>query len=408
MNCRYCGYKIPDGELYCEQCGKEVQIVPDYNPLDDVLAAQIKGSIDGSEAPLDNYEYKKVEEERRRYAQTTGRSRTSRNMHTSRTGDRNVPDAEQRRRQAEKKRARKRKRRIRAAIILGIFLLLFIILGIVFYQTSYTGLTAKGNKATSNREFEKAEGYYKKAIAKKPKKPAAYTGLSKVYIEQDNIDGAETLFLDAIDKYPDTIDLYEACIQFYVDTKQESEVSALLDDAPEKIRTELKVYVSGQPEFSLDDSVTYDDVQELSLSSSGKAIYYTTDGSQPTTASTKYTEPILLEEGETIVSAISVNKKGIPSLAAVNTYLIELPIEDAPAVTPSTGQYSKATQITVQVPEGYTAYYTLDKTDPTTASAKYEGPIDMPQGTTIIKVVLVNAKGRTSGITTRNYDLVLE
>ena len=57
MKCRYCGHDIPDGILYCEQCGKEVRIVPDYNPLDDVLAAQIKGSIDGTERPLDDYEY---------------------------------------------------------------------------------------------------------------------------------------------------------------------------------------------------------------------------------------------------------------------------------------------------------------------------------------------------------------
>ena len=33
MRCRYCGQRIPEGELYCRHCGKEVRIVPDYNPL---------------------------------------------------------------------------------------------------------------------------------------------------------------------------------------------------------------------------------------------------------------------------------------------------------------------------------------------------------------------------------------
>ena len=47
MRCRYCGQRIPEGELYCRHCGKEVRIVPDYNPLDDMLTAQIKGAIDG-------------------------------------------------------------------------------------------------------------------------------------------------------------------------------------------------------------------------------------------------------------------------------------------------------------------------------------------------------------------------
>ena len=59
MRCTNCGCEIPDGQLYCKRCGKEIRIVPDYNPLDDVLAAQVKGGIDGGERPLDDYDYEK-------------------------------------------------------------------------------------------------------------------------------------------------------------------------------------------------------------------------------------------------------------------------------------------------------------------------------------------------------------
>lgn len=45
MKCRYCGRQIPEGMLYCEYCGNEVRIVPDYNPLDEMLAEQVKVSI---------------------------------------------------------------------------------------------------------------------------------------------------------------------------------------------------------------------------------------------------------------------------------------------------------------------------------------------------------------------------
>ena len=93
----------------------------------------------------------------------------------------------------------------------------------------------------------------------------------------------------------------------------------------------------------------------------------------------------------------------MPSAIGKKTYTVEFPVEDAPAVSPSTGQYDEAVPIEVKVPEGYTAYYTTDGTDPTTASTKYTGPIDMPKGETLFKVVLVNGKGRMSGITTRNY-----
>ena len=92
----------------------------------------------------------------------------------------------------------------------------------------------------------------------------------------------------------------------------------------------------------------------------------------------------------------------MPSAIGKKTYTVEFPVEDAPAVSPSTGQYDEAVPIEVKVPEGYTAYYTTDGTDPTTASTKYTGPIDMPKGETLFKVVLVNGNGRMSGITTRN------
>lgn len=437
MKCRYCGHDIPDGILYCEQCGREVQIVPDYNPLDDVLAAQIRGSIDGTDSPLDDYEYKTSSMNRQRdtqgrrntgsgrntaYGRNTGSGRNTnpgrntsarRNTNAGRrtgtgktsqsTGD--MRDREQRRRQAERRKALKRKKRKRALIMLGVAVVLIGVLSFVLYQNSYAGQINKGNKAVQESDYNLAESYYKKAVKKKPKRAEAYSALAKVYTAQNEQDEAEDIFLTAIDKYPDNVDIHKACIQFYIDTKQETEISVLMDEASDTVRKQLKEYISKVPEFSLESEEPFDDVQQLTLTSKGEAIYYTTDGSEPTTGSTKYTEPIQIGEGETKVSAISVNKKGIPSLVESKTYIVELPIEDAPAVTPSTGQYDTPTQITIDVPEGYEAYYTTDKSDPTTESTKYTGPIDMPQGTTILKAVLVNGKGRMSGVTTRNYEL---
>ena len=66
---------------------------------------------------------------------------------------------------------------------------------------------------------------------------------------------------------------------------------------------------STEPVFSLDDG-KYSEVQEVTLSASGEAIYYTTDGTNPTSSSTKYTEPILLnEEGKTQIKAIAITKR---------------------------------------------------------------------------------------------------
>ena len=72
MRCRYCGQRIPEGELYCRHCGKEVRIVPDYNPLDDMLTAQIKGAIDS-----DGYEDEMYYSRPSRNRDAAGRSTTA-------------------------------------------------------------------------------------------------------------------------------------------------------------------------------------------------------------------------------------------------------------------------------------------------------------------------------------------
>ena len=48
MKCLHCGANIPDDQVICPECGAEVQIVPDYNPLEDVLAREVKGSVEGA------------------------------------------------------------------------------------------------------------------------------------------------------------------------------------------------------------------------------------------------------------------------------------------------------------------------------------------------------------------------
>lgn len=36
MKCQRCGAEIPDDKIYCEKCGTAVQMVPDYNPAEDI------------------------------------------------------------------------------------------------------------------------------------------------------------------------------------------------------------------------------------------------------------------------------------------------------------------------------------------------------------------------------------
>lgn len=488
MRCTHCGAIIPDDMLYCPECGMEVQIVPDYNPLEDVLAQEVKGSIEDatrqirtddirryrregtreysnstrvlSQGELDEIRAKRAEalrQSRQAGRNTTGnmrqggRSTTGNMRQTSRSTTGNMrqssrgttgnmrqgstgnmqrarkdtasmqrqatgmihqrSEAEEKRRQQIARKKRLAKRRRQRALIIVLFLLILVgASAFVYYQNSYEGQIRKGNQALLSSDYSLAETYYNKAIAKNSSKAEAYTGLSKVFSQQDDLEGAEAVFTAAIASQPSNVELYKAAIQFYEESKQPLKISELLADCEyDEVLKGVKDYVSSAPEFSLEEG-DYEEVQQVTLSSPEKGtIYYTDDGSAPDTSSKKYTEPILLKDGTNVIKAISVNKKKIPSLSASRTYKIEIPIEDAPSVTPSTGQYESATQITITVPEGYTAFYTMDNTDPTDPAVtpqEYTGPIDMPEGQTMFTAVLrSNNSGRYTQLTKRNYVL---
>nr|WP_294468926.1 chitobiase/beta-hexosaminidase C-terminal domain-containing protein [uncultured Sellimonas sp.] len=322
-------------------------------------------------------------------------------------GDRLSEEEIRRRRKRAKAERMRRKRRLRRLLILAMILILAAIIGIavLIYRNTYTGVVNQGKRAEVNGNDTKAEALYLRAIDKNGEKAEAYFRLADLYHSQNQDEKADALFQKAVDEYPDSIGVYRAAVEYYEDAEQTEKISRILSICTnEQILTELKDYVAKIPEFSLDEDKVYDNVQELTLSSEEEGtIYYTLDGSEATVDSTKYTEPIQLnQEGETTVRAIFVNKKGIESVEVQKTYTIQFPVADAPAVSPTTGQYSEPVNVEVQVPDGYTAYYTLDGTEPTDQSIQYTGAFAIYEDTEL-NVVLIDGNGKKSEITTRKY-----
>ena len=377
MICIHCGADIPDGEVVCPRCGTAVQIVPDYNPLEDVLAREVRGSVEGATRQiqtddirryrrgnvsqnvnatrvLSQNEMSRLREERRNAVrrgqggapgQSLRRNTGEQERIRRSTGEmRRRQDTEELRRDRRQKRLEAAKRKRRNLLIALFCILALIVAGIyIAYQNSYTGMVKKGYKALQTRDYAAAERYFDRAIIKDKSKSEAYTGYAEIYIDQDDLDGAEQVFLSAIETQPTNVNLYQAAIDFYMDTEQPAKISALLKDCEDsKVLASVSDYISVAPDFTPDEG-TYSEVQEITLSSSTKGeIYYTLDGSEPTAETgIKYTEPVLLQtEGQIEMKAIVVNGKGIPSVTASKKYNIEFPIEDAPAVTPSTAQCS--------------------------------------------------------------------
>lgn len=378
MKCSVCGAELKEGALYCEACGAEVRIVPDYNPLDEVLTAHVRGEIEGR--------FDDEPEERERVRRTTPASGKGKR---------------------KKKRKEKKKKML---IILGI-LLGTMLIGLIVFRGSYGGLIQRGNNAIEDKRYNAAYKYFQEASEKNEKKPEAYTGMAKVYLLQDSPEEAENVFTTQLAAQPDNAAIYLAAAQFYIDTQQTSKIPVMLDSCSEEsVLSEMADYIVEPPTFSLDDG-TYEEVQKLEISSEeGNDIYYTLDESNPTVEkSTKYGEEIELDEKEWVVKAICVNEKGIPSLPVTRKTTVELPISDPPAVSPSSGLYEEKMDITIQVPEGFTAYYVFGSTEPTEENwTVYEGPISMPEGNKIFSAILMeNDTGKKSAATVRNYDLKL-
>ena len=415
MICRHCGANFPDDLVVCPECGAEVQIVPDYNPLDDVLAREVRGSVEGATRQIQTEDIRRyrrgssdqnvnatrvlrqdemdrIRRDLRSGAEKQGTDGSRRNTDEMRSQRQSAGNSQRQRqstdelrrsrqntgelkRQRQQKRLEAAKRKRRNLLITMFAVLALIIAGIVVvYQNSYTGMIRKGYNAIQTRDYTAAARYFDRAIVKDRSRVEAYVGHAEVYIDQEDLDGAEDVYLSAIETQPTNERLYQAAIDFYMDTEQPEKIAVLLQNCEdETVLNAVSDYISSAPQFSPKEG-TYSEVQEITITSdTGGDIYYTLDGTDPTAETgTKYTEPVLLQnEGATEIRAVAMNSRGIPSVITSGRYTIEFPIVDAPAVTPSTGQYSQPEQITITVPEGYTAYYTMDGTTPTTSSTQY-------------------------------------
>lgn len=123
-------------------------------------------------------------------------------------------------------------------------------------------------------------------------------------------------------------------------------------------------------------------------------VYYTTDGSTPTSDSTAYSEPFTVN-ATTTVKAIAI-KDGVASDVASKT-LTKLAAPTISGTTP----FSETTSVTMTGPEGATIHYTTDGSTPTSASTAYSEAVTL-SATTTVKAVAVKS-GVTSAAASKKF-----
>jgi len=152
------------------------------------------------------------------------------------------------------------------------------------------------------------------------------------------------------------------------------------------------------PVFSL-ASGTFNTPQSLTITDStpGSTIYYTTNGSTPTTSSTAYTGAITVGATETVKATAIAPGYNISGVTSVPYTLQAVP----PVFSLAAGVYYGSQTLTItDSTANSTIYYTTNGSGPTTSSAVYTGPITVAQTETV--KALASASGYQSSIVTSN------
>jgi hypothetical protein len=163
------------------------------------------------------------------------------------------------------------------------------------------------------------------------------------------------------------------------------------DQGNNVIRTIGSFDTAATPTFS-PAAGAYGPSQTVTIASTtpSSTIYYTIDGTGPTTSSTRYTAPITVATNQT-VRAIATATDYQNSTIAEATYRIN-GAAATPTFRPNGGFYTPSTSVTItSTTPSSTIYYTTDGTTPTTSSTRYTAPFTVGSSQTVKAIATATA-----------------
>ena len=385
MICPKCQAEIKEGYLYCQECGVEIIMVPDFDVEADASITPISDIAELIDEPPKDEQ--PVIEQIETIEEIVDNNKNN--------GKRKIGP--------------------------WIAIVLVVLLGSVFVVGIYKIFNTVSNYYSFDYQYAKAEEEYNRkdyeatvktakhviSIDKEAEGPRLL--LADSYFALEKYDESIAVLNDLLNDFPNDATIYKRLIANY---EIEGDINALVSLSKqcedESIAALFYGYASSEPEFSIEEG-TYYELQSLRILAGGNGtIYYTLDGSEPNVTSDVYTTPIMLEEGTTKVSAIYVNEKGVVSDIVSKTYTIEIIVPSMPRLLTQPGDYTAPRMIKVEGTMDGKIYYTVDGTDPTDESNIYETPLVMPLGKSEYRFVLINNSNISSDVLIAEYNLNME
>ncbi len=377
MKCPNCGKEILEGHLYCETCGMEIRIVPDFEPEIENSIIETLSTVaeEIEEKPKQEVMPKEQEKPDGFFFEEPGKSFM-----------------------------------MIKGIALAVAVLVVVIVGVVLYfNFSVSHQVERAKDYAKVHNYEEAARRLERALQLDPSNAEIIILQSGYYDKLQRKDEAVSMLLPLLEKDMLKDDererAYHQIITIYHEQGKYDEINRLLLECTyEDIVTTYQGYMAMAPEFSY-EAGSYEHVIYLKLSANttGK-IYYTLDGSVPTTESAVYMSPIYLESGYYQVNAFFVNEYGIASDVIKMRYDINVTVPDKPQVILTSGKYEVPTLIEVLHPAQGKVYYTTDGSEPTADSTEYTGPISMPLGYSNFKFAVISEQGVSSEVVSRSFE----